>query len=141
MRAARGKAAKVMQRRWGCPRAGHSPPEHLAEDLAELALDFAVTTGLVPRPAPGAPPPKLPPRCRTCPFAATYRPSPWAREVLEAYAAMRETKGGVTFEDLTGRRPHVWDARALRLLPTLTAEVMAADDEHRERERKAKGKT
>lgn len=140
MRAARAKFARTMQARWGCPRAGHAPPAKLARDLAEMAEDYAVTVGLVPRPEPGRPRAPLPKRCSTCPLAAAWTPQPWAREVLETYAAMRETKGGVDFEQLTGRAPHVWDARALRLLPVLQGEVFRSDDEIRERERAAKGK-
>lgn len=116
----RADLAATQQRRWGCPRAGHSPPAALPPDLADYAQEHARVTGVA---------------CgRTCPFATQL--SPWNREVLSVFRLASKLKGAVTASERLGRTPHVWDLWALDALIVTQAEVEESDALLAERERK-----
>lgn len=61
--------------------------------------------------------------------------SPWLVEVTRVVRVMERTKGGITFRELTGRAPHLWDVRAIDTLLDVQDAVSASDDKVRERER------
>lgn len=109
-----------MQARWGCSRAGGAR-KALPRDLAALADFYATTTGTPRRPG--------------CPFEQLYRSDAWTREILDTDALMERCKGGLSWREITGRSPHVWDVRGLRVLVRARADVAASDDAERERER------
>lgn len=129
---ARTDLARRLQKRWGCPNAGHTPPARLPTDLDEEARYHAETTGLVPLRTPGAPPPPLPSSHRTCPFARGL--SPWARQVARVLRVTAETKGAVSVADILGREPHRWDLAALDAVILARAEVAESDAAIWERE-------
>lgn len=121
-REARGEHAKGLQRAWGCPAAKQKPLTKLTRGQREDVEDFERVT-----------------RCKakgmTCPLAATRRPAPWLAEVTSAVRVMERTKGSVTFRQIVGREPHLWDVRAVATLISVNDAVMSADDKVRERER------
>lgn len=119
---ARTEVAVTQQRRWGCPCAGHTPPEQLPPDLADYADEHAKITGVE--------------RSNTCPFSR--RLTPWGREVLSVFRLASKLKGAVVAADRLGREPHVWDVEALDSLIMTQAEVEESDALIAERERKAK---
>lgn len=111
-----------MQRRWGCRRAGYTPPEKLPPDLDEAAEDHARIT-------------ETPKGC-TCPFSQDL--SPWAREVLSVHRLASRLKGAVSASERLGRVPHIWDLKALDELIITQAAVDESDAAIAERERKAR---
>lgn len=121
-REARVEHAKGLQRAWGCPAAGQKPITKLTRGQREDIEDFERVA-----------------RCKakgnTCPLAATRRPAPWLSEVTAAVRVMERTKGSITFRQIVGREPHIWDVRAVAALIAVNDAVAAADDKARERER------
>lgn len=113
-----------MQKAWGCTAAGFTPPERLSRGQSDDLDDWCRATRL--------------PRPRTCPLACTRRVSPWLVEVTRVVRVMERTKGGMTFRQLTGREPHVWDVRAVDALLEVSDAVSVSDDKVREREREAR---
>lgn len=118
-RDARARAARRLQARWGCPRAGHAPPPELPRDLRGAAEDHARVTGCA---ATG-----------TCPWARDL--SPWGAQVLRLHRVATATKGAVPAASVLGRPPHVWDVAALDGLICADADRAASDDKIREQER------
>lgn len=133
---ARTRFAETLRRRWGCPRAGHTPPATLPKDLEGEARYHAETAGLVPLRVPGHPPPPLPPSHGTCPFAAPL--SPWAREIARALRLGGKLQGALPIAGVLGREPHVWDVAAMDAVILAQGDVQASNDLIRERERKEK---
>lgn len=130
--------AATLQRRWGCPNAGHKPPEKLPPDLEDEARYHAETVGLVPLRLPGQPAPPLPATHRTCPFAA--RLTPWARQVARVMRASGDMKGAVSAEEILGRPPHVWDVAAFDAVILARGEVAESNAAIFEREQAEKAK-
>lgn len=118
-RDARERASKKLQARWGCPRAGLTPPAELPRDLRGAAEDHARVTGCA---ASG-----------TCPWARSL--SPWAAQVLKLHRIATTTKGTVRAESILGRPPHVWDVAAVDALICADADRCASDEKIREAER------
>lgn len=54
---------------------------------------------------------------------------------MRAVRIMERTSGGITFRQITGRDPHVWDVRAIATVMDANDAVSASDDRVRERER------
>lgn len=124
-RAARKLFAEDLQRQWGCTAAGLTPPERLTRGQEQDLDDFQRVTRCKQRP-------------RTCPFAQTRRVSLWLVEVTRAVRVMERTKGAITFREMCGRSPHLWDVRAIDTLLAVQDAVSASDDKAREREREAR---
>lgn len=124
VRAAQTALGRSLQEQWGCTAVGLTPPERLSRGQAEDLDDWCRATRL--------------PRPRTCPLACTRRSSPWLVEITRVVRVLERTKGGITFRQLTGRAPHLWDVRAIDALLEVADAVSASDDKVREREREAR---
>lgn len=123
--------AADLQRRWGCPAAGHSggiDPDPTF-GLADLAAHHARVTG--------APP------IGTCPRAVLERAPPLLVEITHAAAMMDESSGAVSIDEALPDRewgPTRVDLEAYRLLVVARRRARASDDEILERERKNRPK-
>jgi hypothetical protein len=69
-REALGPAATLAQQRWGCPRAGHTPPAPLDDGCREVLTAVATLTGTT--------------GCATCPLAGLG--APWVARAARAHA-------------------------------------------------------
>lgn len=134
---ARASLAEGYQKAWGCPNAGHKPPAKLRPDLEEEARYYAETLGLVPLGRKGKEPAPLPRSACTCPFAALSRMPRAVRELLRFSRLAQKFKGAMTFEQVVGRAPSLWDVAALDALVLAEAEAHRADEAQQEAERKA----
>jgi hypothetical protein len=121
--------AADLQRRWGCPAAGHRPPATLDADPnfdlpGLVALHHRLT---------GAPP------TGTCPRAVLERAPPLLVDVTRAAATMDESQGAVSFAEALPDRewgPTRVDVQAYQLLVVARRRARASDDELAERERR-----
>jgi len=134
---ARASLAEGYQRAWGCPNAGHTPPAKLRPDLEDEARYYAETLGLIPLSRKGKEPAPLPRSACTCPFAALSRMPRAMRELLRFSRLSQKFKGAMTFEQVVGRVPSLWDVAALDALVLAEAEAHRADEAQREADRKA----
>lgn len=134
---ARAGLAEGYQRAWGCPNAGHKPPSTLRADLEDEARYYAETLGLVPLGRKGKAPAALPRSVCTCPFAALSRMPRAVRELLRFARLSQKFKGALTFEQVIGRAPSLWDVAALDALVLAETDAHRADEAQREAERKA----
>lgn len=133
---ARTKLAHTLQRRWGCPRAGHTPLATLPPDLADEARCHAETIGLVPLRVRGETPPPLPATHCTCPFAQQL--SPWARDIARVMRVTGKLQGAMPVASVLGREPHVWDVAAIDAVILAQGAVSDSNDAIRRREDAAK---
>lgn len=121
--------AADLQRRWGCPAAGHPPgidPDPTF-DLPALAAHHARVTGCPPS--------------GTCPRAVLESAPEILVDLSHAAAVMDESSGAVSFDEALPDRewgPTRVDLEAYRVLVVARRRARASDDEISERERKAR---
>lgn len=102
-------AAVDLQRRWGCPAAGRTPPAQLAPDLAYVAEQTARIVGCPP--------------ATTCPLACVERADPWVVELTNAVGLVK----WLPLEAALGRPLYGADLQALVALDRSQTEALASD--------------
>jgi hypothetical protein len=100
-----------MQRRWGCPAAGHTPPAALDPDLVHEAAHVARITGTPP--------------AATCPLACVERASSWLIEMTQAVALASDWH--VPLDTTLGRDITAADLAALSALKSAQSQAMQSD--------------